>query len=86
MLFRSPVMDSGDVYNNDHLKARNMIIELDHPQRGKMTLLGAPFHLSDSPPVYKCPPLLGQDTEDVLHDELGMSSEEVAALREKGVA
>ena len=81
-----PVMDSGDIYSNEHLKARDMIIEFDHPQRGKMTLLGAPFHLSASPPVYKCPPLLGQDTEDVLQNELGMSSAEIAQLRDEGVA
>jgi formyl-CoA transferase len=78
-------MDSGDVYNNEHLKARDMIVELDHPQRGKMTLLGAPFHLSDSPPVYKCPPLVGQDTESVLQEELGMSGGEIHSLRTGGV-
>lgn len=80
-----PVMDSGDIYSNEHLKARGMIVEFDHPQRGKVTLLGAPFHLSASPPVYRCPPLLGQDTEDVLRDELGMSGAEIAALRREGV-
>jgi formyl-CoA transferase len=80
-----PVMDSGDIYSNEHLRARGMIVEFDHPQRGRLTLLGAPFHLSASPPVYKCPPLLGQDTECVLQEELGMSGAEIETLRGAGV-
>lgn len=80
-----PVMDSGDIYRNEHLRARDMIVEFDHPQRGKMTLLGAPFHLSASPAVYECPPLLGQNTESVLAQDLGLSGTEIARLRGEGV-
>ena len=62
-----------------------MLIEMDHPQRGKMALLGCPLHLSASPPVYRCPPLLGEDTDDVLREDLGMESAEIEALRADGV-
>lgn len=79
------VMDSGDIFANEHLKARDMICELDHPTRGHVQLLGNPIRLSESPPEYRVAPLLGADTDAVLAAELGLGEGEIAALREAKV-
>ena len=43
-----PIMSTNDLANDDHVKLREMYVELDHPQRGKWYNLGCPIKLSDS--------------------------------------
>jgi formyl-CoA transferase len=80
-----PVLDSGDLFSNEHLRSRGMIVEMDHPERGRVTLLGCPIRLSASPARVERAPLLGEHTSAVLGEELGCSEADVAALREAGV-
>lgn len=80
-----PVLDSGEVFASEHLRARGFIVEYEHPERGSVTLLGSPILLSASPFMPKRPPLLGEHTAEVLCAELGLTGAEVAALREQGV-
>ena len=80
-----PVLDSGEIYENEHLRERGMLVEIEHPQRGPMTLLGCPIRLSASPAVHQRAPLLGEHTREVLAAELGMSAGEVEELAEAGV-
>jgi formyl-CoA transferase len=61
-----------------------MLVEIEHPTRGAMTLFGCPIRLSESPVEIACPPLLGQHTEEVLRADLCLSEDEVAALRTAG--
>jgi formyl-CoA transferase len=79
-----PVMDSGDLFASEHLRARGMLVEIDHPTRGTMTLFGCPIRLSDSPVEIACPPLLGEHTDAVLRAELCLSDDDIAALRTAG--
>jgi formyl-CoA transferase len=79
-----PVMDSGDLFASEHLRERGMLVEIEHPTRGAMTLFGCPIRLSESPVEIACPPLLGQHTEEVLRADLCLSEDEVAALRTAG--
>ena len=67
-----PVMDSGDLFESEHLQARDMLVEINHPQRGTMTLFGCPIRLSESPPQNERAPLLGEHTDAVLQSELGL--------------
>ena len=80
-----PVLDSGEIFSNEHLKERGMLIDIEHPTRGPMTLLGCPIRLSESPAVNRRAPLLGEHTAEVLAEELGLDSEQLAALTESGV-
>jgi formyl-CoA transferase len=80
-----PVMDSGDLFASEQLKARGMLVEIEHPDRGAMTLFGCPIRLDDSPVTIKCPPLLGEHTAEVLGDELSMAAAEIDALAANGV-
>jgi crotonobetainyl-CoA:carnitine CoA-transferase CaiB-like acyl-CoA transferase len=68
-----------------HLKARGYIVEIEHPVLGRKKYLGAPFKLPACPGGPSEPaPLLGQHSESVF-EGLGVSSDEIANLREQGV-
>ena len=79
-----PVLDSSEVYSNEHLAERGMHIEIDHPQRGKVTLLGCPIRLSESPANNERAPLLGEHTHEVLCSELGLDEAELKELAAAG--
>jgi formyl-CoA transferase len=76
--------DTGEVLNDPHLRAREMIVEVEHPVRGPYLTAGNPIKLSASSVTITTAPLLGQHTTELL-TELGYSTAEMAALREEGV-
>jgi formyl-CoA transferase len=81
-----PINDVGEVFDNPQVQARGVAIELAHPAAGKVKLVRSPMRMSATPATSdKAPPLLGQHTDEVLHEVLGKSSDEIAALRAKGV-
>jgi crotonobetainyl-CoA:carnitine CoA-transferase CaiB-like acyl-CoA transferase len=64
--------------------AREMLVEMNHPQREKLKVIGSPIKLSRTPVEYKtAPPLLGEHTQAILGRVV--SSEKLAELKEKGV-
>jgi crotonobetainyl-CoA:carnitine CoA-transferase CaiB-like acyl-CoA transferase len=80
------VRDLKEVFADPQLIARAMIAELQHPKAGTLNVLGTPLKLSDTPgAVRTAPPTLGEHTESVLTQDLGLTSSEVARLRAKGV-
>ena len=76
--------DTAEVLADPHLLARGMIVEMEYPKRGSFKTVGLPMKLSDSPADYSRPPMLGEHTESVLAELLGVSKEEVRKLKEKG--
>ncbi len=65
-----------------HTAACEMVRTVKHPVAGDVKLLGMPFRFSDTPPsIRRAPPTLGQHTEQVLCDELGLSAARVVELR-----
>jgi formyl-CoA transferase len=80
-----PVMDTSDLIADEHLKYREMIVDVPHPERGSFTTVGCPLKLSDSPVEITASPLLGQHTEDILSQVLGYASDDIKKLREEGV-
>jgi len=79
-----PIMSTEDLYDDEHVKLREMMVELDHPERGKWVNLGCPIKLSDSPVDVKRSPLLGEHTDEILSEVLGYSDEEIGGLKEAG--
>ena len=77
--------DTGEVLADPHLKAREMIVELDYPNRGAYQTVGCPIKLADSPAEINRPPLLGEHTEALLGELCGLDPDEVKRLREDGV-
>jgi formyl-CoA transferase len=79
-----PIMSTEDLANDEHVRLREMWVELDHPQRGKWWNVGMPIKLSDSPARIERSPLLGEHTEAVLKDVLGYDDARIAGLRQAG--
>jgi crotonobetainyl-CoA:carnitine CoA-transferase CaiB-like acyl-CoA transferase len=66
------------------VKARDMVVEVDHPRAGRVKALGVPIKFSETTGDMTRPaPLLGEHTREVL-TELGYSSGEIAALVKEG--
>jgi crotonobetainyl-CoA:carnitine CoA-transferase CaiB-like acyl-CoA transferase len=81
-----PINDIGDVYRNEQVQAREMVVSVPHPTAGSMKLVRSPMRLSATPPdASTAPPTLGQHTDSVLRDLLGHSDADIAALRTRGV-
>jgi formyl-CoA transferase len=79
------VQDTGEVLADPHLKAREMIVDVDYPSRGIYKTVGCPVKLSDSPVAVTRPPLLGEHTAALLNELCGVSPDEANRLREAGV-
>ena len=78
------VLDSAEVLADEHLRGRGMVVDLEHPDRGRFPMLGNPVHLSDSPTEVRRAPLLGEHTAEVLGGLLGLSADELAQLKKDG--
>jgi formyl-CoA transferase len=79
-----PIMSTEDLANDEHVRGRDMWVELDHPQRGKWWNVGMPIKLSASPAVIKRSPTLGEHTDEVLKEVLGYDAAKLAGLRGAG--
>jgi crotonobetainyl-CoA:carnitine CoA-transferase CaiB-like acyl-CoA transferase len=79
------VREVSEVLQDEHLKARHMIESVEHAVAGAVTVLGVPMKLSDTPgAVRTAPPALGQHTDRILRDDLGLGDREIAGLRASG--
>jgi formyl-CoA transferase len=76
--------DTGEVLADPHLKARDMIVDVEYPTRGTYQTVGCPVKLSDSPVAVTRPPMLGEHTAELLHVLCGVDPDEVKRLREAG--
>ncbi|UPX16223.1 Succinate--hydroxymethylglutarate CoA-transferase [Ascochyta rabiei] len=80
------VNDLWDTMHHDHVRARNMIVEIDHPSCGRMELINSPVKYSRSQPnIRSAPPLLGQHTDEILRKELDLDDTTIALLRKEEV-
>jgi crotonobetainyl-CoA:carnitine CoA-transferase CaiB-like acyl-CoA transferase len=81
-----PVNSIDRVANDPQIAARDMIIDVAHPEAGSFKVVNTPFKFSrTSCEVELASPDLGQHTEEVLTRLLGMTHEEVSMLRSKGL-
>jgi len=82
-----PVNTIDQVFAHPQVQAREMEITMAHPAtRGGVSLIGNPIKYSETAADYRlAPPILGQHTDEVLGELLGLGVAEVAALRERGV-
>ncbi len=75
-----------DLPDDPQARANDYIVDFDHPEHGKIQVMGVPVRLSETPGQVREPaPELGQHTELVLQDVLGMGWDEIAGLRERKV-
>jgi len=81
-----PINDLAQVFADPQVQARGLCVELPHSLGGTVPQVASPIRLSETPVQYRnAPPLLGEHTLEVLERLLGMSAEQVEALRQAGV-
>lgn len=82
----APVWNYADLFNNPQAKARGLRVTVRDPNGKEVDLLGSPFHIAGTTlPAPRIPPALGQDTERVLEEWLGMDANQIERLRREGI-
>lgn len=82
----SPIYTIEDIFNDPHYKARENIVEVEHPRLGKVKVPGIVPKFSKTPgAIRRRAPELGEHNEEILCGDLGLSKEEINKLKEQGV-
>jgi len=79
------VRDTQEIRDDPHMRKRGMFVTVDHPVRGPLTMPGWPVKMSASSVPVTSAPLLGQHTEEVLTEWLGLEPAEIARLHQPKV-
>lgn len=76
------VNDFAQVVDHPQVKARRSLVEVDHPRAGRIRVVAPVVRMSATPGAVRTPaPALGEHTEEVLRDFLGLAPEAIAELR-----
>ena len=79
----APSLSSEDLFTDPHLKERSIFQQVDHPVIGNNWVIAPPWRLTETPAaINSYGPLLGEHTDEIFHDVLGMSTEEIEQLKE----
>ena len=85
-VFCPPVLEIGEIVDDPHVRAREMLVEMDHPLVGRHLVPNSPFKFSDTPArVQGRAPLLGEHNREVLAKILGYDQERIENLKTDGV-
>jgi crotonobetainyl-CoA:carnitine CoA-transferase CaiB-like acyl-CoA transferase len=80
-----PINDLDQVFADPQVVHRRMRVTAPHPAAGEVTMVANPIKFSATPITHdRAPPLLGEHTDQVLREVLGLGTEEIAALRHEG--
>jgi crotonobetainyl-CoA:carnitine CoA-transferase CaiB-like acyl-CoA transferase len=81
-----PINTVADVFADPQVQARGLKLDLPHPSIGSVPSVANPIKYSATPISYRsAPPMLGADTDNILHEMLGITPEEIARLRKTGI-
>ena len=82
----APVQNYEEALADEQALANNYVVEIDHPNAGKVKMLGLPLKFSETPGrIRSTAPELGQHTEAVMTEVLGYSWDEVIAFKDKKI-
>src|SRR5579871_2134954 len=79
-----PILSMKELAEDQSLRKTGTVVEVDHPTRGKYLSVGNPIKLSDSPSEVLRSPLLGEHTDEILRQVLGLSDHQVAEIHDSG--
>ncbi|KAJ8060994.1 hypothetical protein OCU04_010072 [Sclerotinia nivalis] len=79
------INDIQGTLNHEHVLARDMVKEMNHEYCGPIKMVNTPVKYSESKPsIRTVPPMLGQHTDEILRDVLGMNESDIQALKNEG--
>ena len=79
-----PILSMKELAEEPSLRETGTIVEVEHPERGTYLTVGNPVKLSDSPSEVVRSPLLGEHTDEILREVVGLSDNDIAAARDAG--
>lgn len=80
-----PINNVAQVLADPQVRAREMVVKVDHPTAGETTLPGTPIKLSATPASVRTPaPRLGEHTQEILRDLLHYDAARIATLEAAG--
>ena len=79
-----PILSLKEISEDESLRQTGTIVDVEHPERGNYLTVGNPIKLSDSPSDVLRSPLLGEHTDEILKDVLGMSDADIAEAKKMG--
>lgn len=80
-----PILTIPEVVQDEQLRHRKFFTGIDHPVAGNVEFAGPVIRMSRTPARATQPaPLLGQHTEEILHDWLGASAQDIGEMRSRG--
>jgi crotonobetainyl-CoA:carnitine CoA-transferase CaiB-like acyl-CoA transferase len=81
-----PINTIADVFADPQVQARGMRLELHHPILGAVPSVASPIKYSETQISYdRAAPMLGEHTDEVLRDLLGVTLEEIDQMRKRGI-
>ncbi|HCA85004.1 MAG TPA: formyl-CoA transferase [Streptomyces sp.] len=80
-----PILSTKEIIEDQSLIDNEIVVRVEHPQRGSYVTVGSPLNLSDSTVAVDRSPLLGEHNEDVYLGELGLAPDELPVLKANGV-
>jgi succinate--hydroxymethylglutarate CoA-transferase len=81
-----PINSVAEALASGQTRARDMVVEVDHPTAGAVPMVGIPFKMFGTPPTVRLPPpTLGQHSGEVLIDELGIEKDTIDELLAAGI-
>jgi crotonobetainyl-CoA:carnitine CoA-transferase CaiB-like acyl-CoA transferase len=82
----APIWDVAQLADSEHARARGLVRSVEHPVAGTIPVVPQPVRFSATDAAAQAPaPTLGQHTDGVLADDLGLDADEIARLRAAGV-
>lgn len=82
----SPVNSLTEAFHDVQLAANDMVVKVSHPEAGDLQLLGIPYKFDGTPcKIRRPPPRLGEHTDEVMHDLLGLDVAAIDELRAAGI-
>ena len=79
-----PILSMKEISEDESLRQTGTIVDVEHPERGNYLTVGNPIKLSDSPSDVVRSPLLGEHTDEILKDILGMSDADISEAKKMG--
>ena len=81
-----PINSIDQVLNDPQVQAREMVIQVEHPSEGVVSMVASPLKIPTAPPVVRMPPpMLGEHTDQILHELLGFDQNTIRDLRNSQV-
>lgn len=77
----APILGVTEALAQPQTIAREMVVEVEHKALGTIPIVNRPIKFDERQPKPAAPPVLGQDTDDILRDVLGLTAERIAELR-----